>query len=350
MKPHRNLFRTLLGLLVAALFVFFAFRGISLKSLLQDALGANFYVLIVTVLVVLFSHFLRALRWRVILKELKHEISVIDTWGSIMVGYMMNNFVPRLGELVRAYTTGSLEEVRVSGVLGTIVLERLFDMVSAGMLFGLALFIYHGNLIESFPFLRAAGVILIAGSILAGSFFYVASVSDKFQKMTMRAVEFLLPRKVATKAESVILSFLESFRLLRSGRSIAVVLFYTALIWLVYIFTMYIPFFAFAFGSALHLTLYDAFLLILVTTIAWIVPSPGGVGVYQFFVSQALMVISHVPRPEALAYATLTQLLGYIAITIVGAIFSLIFTRRLKVKSISKLIRAEEEVPSPVQR
>ncbi len=333
---------------MAALFVFFAFRGISFKSLLHDALGANYYILVATVLVVLFSHVLRALRWRIILQELKHDISIVDTWGSIMVGYMINNFVPRLGEVMRAYTTGKLEEVSISGVLGTIVLERLFDMVSAGFLFGLALFIYAGNLLKSFPFLRTAGVILIVGSLMGGSVLYLASVSEKFKKKLTRTLEAVLPARIAAKAESMVLSFLESFRLLRSGRRLSIILFYTALIWIAYVFTMYIPFFAFPFGAALHLTFYDAFLLILVTTIAWIVPSPGGVGVYQFFVSQALVVISHVPRPEALAYATLTNLFGYIAITIVGAIFSLVFTRRLKIKSIRKLIK-EEETETEVQ-
>ena len=336
----------IVGLLIAALFVFFAFRGISFHSLLHDALRANFYILLAATVVVLFSHFLRALRWRVILREIKQDISIVDTWGSIMVGYLLNNFVPRLGEIVRAYTTGRLEDISVSGVLGTIVLERLFDMLSAGILFGLGLFMYHGNLIESFPFLRAAGLILIVGSLALGAVLYVASISERFQRATLRLVEFILPKKLAQKAESIILSFLASFKILRSGKRLGVITFYTALIWVAYIYTMYIPFFAFGFGTRLHLTFYDAFLLILVTTIAWIVPSPGATGVYHLFVSQALMIISGVPKDEALAYATLTHLFAYVAITIVGAIFALIFAQRLRVRSLGRLIKTEEETKS----
>ncbi len=338
-----KLLRTIIGLLIAALFVFLAFRGISFHSLLHDALRANFYILLAATLVVLFSHFLRALRWRVILQEIKQDISIVDTWGSIMVGYLLNNFVPRLGEIVRAYTTGRLEEISVSGVLGTIVLERLFDMLSAGVLFGLALFLYHGNLIGSFPFLRAAGLILIVGSLVLGAVLYVASVSENFQNLILRVVEFVLPKKLAKRAESILLSFLESFKILRSGKRLGVITIYTALIWIVYIYSMYIPFFAFKFGTNLHLTFYDAFLLILVTTIAWIVPSPGATGVYHLFVSQALINIANVPKDEALAYATLTHLFGYIAITIVGAIFAIIFTQRLRIKSVGKLFKTEEE-------
>lgn len=337
-----NLLRTIVGLLIAALFIYFAFRGISFESLLRDSLRANFYILLLTVLIVLFSHFIRALRWRVILQELKQDISLVNTWGSIMVGYLFNNFVPRLGEVVRGYATGRLEEVSVSGVFGTIVLERLFDMISSGILFGVALFIYHGDLLKSFPFLRAAGVILIAGSLLIGGILYWASISDRIQKMLLHFVQVILPRKFGHKVESIILSFLTSFRLLRSGKRVGIVSVYTALIWIVYIFTMYVPFFAFSFGTRLHLTFYDAFLLILVTSIAWILPSPGGMGVYHLFVSQALIIISGVPKAEALTYASLTYLFGYIAITIVGSIFALIFARKLKVKSIGKLIKTED--------
>lgn len=345
-----NLLRTAVGLLIAAFFVYFAFRGISFRSLLHDALKANYLILIITVLVALLSYFVRALRWRAILQELKEDTSVVDTWGSIMVGYMFNNFVPRLGEIVRGYTTGRLESISVSGVFGTIVLERLMDMLSAGVLFGVALFIYHGDLIGSFPFLRMAGIVLIAGSIVLGGVLYMASISEKVQKLLLRIVTYVLPDKFAHKVESVILSFLTSFRLLRSWKRVTIVTFYTVLIWFIYMLTMYIPFFAFSFGATLHLTFYDAFLLTLVTTIAWIIPSPGAMGVYHLFVSQALVIISHVPKAEALTYATLTYFFGYIAITIVGAIFSLLFTRRLKARSLGKLVETEEETGVPPGR
>ncbi len=338
-----NILRTAVGLLIAAFFVYFAFKGISFHSLLHDALRANYYVLFITVLVALLSYIVRALRWRAILQELKQDISLMDTWGSIMVGYMFNNFVPRLGEIVRGYATGRLEEISISGVFGTIVLERLMDMLSAGVLFGAALFMYHGDLIGSFPFLRLAGIVLIAGSVVLGGVLYLASISEKAQKLLLRIVVFALPNKFAHKVESVILSFLTSFKLLRSGKRVAIVTFYTALIWFLYVLTMYIPFFAFSFGARLHLTFYDAFLLTLVTTIAWIIPSPGAIGVYHLFVSQALVIISKVPKAEALTYATLNYFFGYIAITIVGAVFALLFTRRLKTRSLGKLVRNAEE-------
>ncbi len=329
-------------MLIAALFIYFAFRGISFSSLLHDLLKANFYILLLTVIVVVLSHFIRALRWRVIIRELKEEVLLVNAWGSITVGYLFNNFLPQLGEIVRGYITGRLEEVRVSGVFGTIVLEKLFDMISSGILFGVALFLYHGGLTESFPFLRVAGVLLVAGSLVVGGCLYMSSISDRVQRMLLHIVEFILPRKFALKVDSAILSFLASFRLLRSGKRVGAVAIYTAVMWIVYIFAMYIPFFAFSFGTRLHPTFFDAFLLMLVSSIAWNLPSPGGMGVYHLFVSQALVIISGVPKVEALAYASLTYLFGYVEITIVGSVFVLIFAHRLKINTLGKLIRTEE--------
>jgi uncharacterized protein (TIRG00374 family) len=332
LKARNKVTRTIVGIGIASVFVFFAFRNISLATLIRDASKANFYLLLLTTLVVLFSHFIRALRWRVILNEIKGNISITNTWGSIMVGYLVNNFVPRLGEVVRAYTTGRIEEISVSGVLGTIVLERLFDMLSAGILLGFALLTYHGDIISSFPFLRMAGMILMLGSVVAGVFLYIASSSNRIRQCLLSAIKFLLPTKLAVSTEKMTLSFIESFSILHSSRRLTKISAYTALIWLIYIYSMYIPFFAFQFQTTLHLNFYDAFILILITSIAWMIPSPGSTGVYHLFVSKALITLFGVPKDEALSYALLTHLFAYVAITVVGSIFVYLFSAQKHIK------------------
>ncbi|MGC8594519.1 MAG: lysylphosphatidylglycerol synthase transmembrane domain-containing protein [Candidatus Kryptoniota bacterium] len=337
MKTKNKAVRTIIGIGIAAIFIFFAFRSISLTVLIRDASKANFYILILATLVVLFSHFVRALRWRVILNEIKDNVSVSNTWGSIMVGYLFNNFVPRLGEVVRAYTTGRIEEISVSAVLGTIVLERLFDMLSAGILLGIALLTYHGDIISSFPFLRTAGIILIFGSVTTCVFLYISSASGRFRKFLLSAIKFFLPTKLASRVQKTILSFMESFSILRSSKRLLKISIYTALIWLIYVYTMYIPFFAFQFQTALHLNFYDAFILILITSIAWMIPSPGATGVYHLFISKALITLFGVPEDEALAYAVLTHLFAYLAITVVGAIFVYIFSAQKNIKPLKDI-------------
>jgi uncharacterized protein (TIRG00374 family) len=341
LKSHKRFLQTLLSFLIAALFIFLAFKGIQFESLLHDALRANFLILIAATIVALFSLFLRSLRWRVILQEIKPKISTADTFGSLMVGYMLNNFVPRLGEIVRAYTTGKIEETRASAVLGTIVIERLFDMLSAGILAGIALATYGEKIIGTFPYLRYAGIILIVFSVAIGVVFYVVTTVKAANNLLMRFIRFVTPKRFSQKVEGITNSFLSSFLMLHSPRRLVMVTFYTILVWGVYFFQIYIPFFAF--GSTSLLTFYDAFILGMVATVSWLIPSPGALGVYHLFVSQALTKLFGVVQDEALAYATLTHLFGYITITVVGAVFAFTFTRRLKIRSVGKLIEAGEE-------
>ena len=339
MRSRKSL-RVIVGLLIAVLFIFLAFKGISFPSLLHDALQANFLILLIGTLVGLLSLYVRSLRWRVILQEIRPTISKSDTWGSLMIGYMMNNFVPRLGEVVRAYTTSKVEDIGISGVLGTIVLERLFDMLSAGILFGIALATYGGSITGAFPFLRLAGGVLIFGSLIIGVALYVSTTSKKVNDLLMRFVRFITPGRFSHKVEEIVNSFLSSFSLLRSPRGLFHVTVYTILIWCVYTFQIYIP--LLAFKSTSVLSLYDGFVLGMITTMAWLIPSPGALGVYHLFVSQTLIHLFEVAPDEALAYATLTHLFGYIAITIVGTIFAFIFTQRLKLRTVGKLFKTEE--------
>ncbi len=277
-----------------------------------------------------------------ILQEIKPKISTVDTYGSLMVGYMFNNFVPRLGEIVRAYTTGKIEETKVSAVFGTIVIERLFDMLSAGILAGIALATYGEKIIRTFPYLHSTGIILIVFSAATGVVFYIAATVKAANRLLMRFIGSVTPKRFSQKVEGIVNSFLSSFSMLHSPRRLLMVTLYTTLIWVVYFFQIYIPFFAF--GSTSLLTLYDAFVLGMVATVSWLIPSPGALGVYHLFVSQALTRLFGVVQDEALAYATLTHLFGYIAIAVIGAVFAFAFTRRLKIRSVGKLLKPGEEM------
>ena len=339
---RNDLLRTLIGIGIAGLFVYLAFRGISFDSLFHDAARANFLILVAATLIAMFSLFLRSVRWKIILQELKPEISTVNTWGSLMVGYMLNNFVPRLGEIVRAYTTAKIEDTKVSAVLGTILIERLIDMVTAGVLFGIALASFGSSIIKVYPFLRLAGLIFIVASIALSAIFYIVAVVKSANRILMKFIAAMIPHRLVEKTSGFINSFLSAFTILRSPRRITYITLYTVLIWFTYILQIYVPFFAFT--STSKLDVYDAFILGMMATIAWLIPSPGALGVYHLFVSQTLARFFGVVPDEALAYATLTHLFGYIGITVLGAIFAFIFTRKLRIKSIGKLLETEETI------
>jgi uncharacterized protein (TIRG00374 family) len=95
-----------------------------------------------------FSHFLRALRWRLIMEPLGYKPSIINTFLAVLIGYLANLAVPRLGEVLKCTLLSKYEKVPAEKIVGTIVAERAFDVLSLGIVFLLALTLQF-NVIEA---------------------------------------------------------------------------------------------------------------------------------------------------------------------------------------------------------
>jgi uncharacterized protein (TIRG00374 family) len=104
------------------------------------ALKTTNYLMLVPVFIILtFSHFLRALRWRLIMEPLGYQPSIVNTFLAVLIGYLANLAVPRLGEVLKCTLLSKYEKVPAEKIVGTIVAERAFDVLSLGVVFVLAL-------------------------------------------------------------------------------------------------------------------------------------------------------------------------------------------------------------------
>jgi uncharacterized protein (TIRG00374 family) len=113
------------------------------------ALKTTKYWIVLPVLLMLgFSHFLRALRWRLIMEPLGYKPTIINTYLAVLIGYLANLAVPRLGEVLKCTLLSKYEKVPAEKIVGTIVAERAFDVLSLGIVFLLALTLQF-NVIEA---------------------------------------------------------------------------------------------------------------------------------------------------------------------------------------------------------
>jgi uncharacterized membrane protein YbhN (UPF0104 family) len=94
------------------------------------------------------SHLLRALRWRLIMEPLGYKPSIGNTYLAVLIGYLANLAVPRLGEVLKCTLLAKYEKVPAEKIVGTIVAERAFDVISLGVVFLLALGLQF-NVIEA---------------------------------------------------------------------------------------------------------------------------------------------------------------------------------------------------------
>jgi uncharacterized protein (TIRG00374 family) len=136
-----NALKVALGIAVSAGFLYFAFRDVELSDLWEHVRGASYPWLLAVTAVTVYFNLVRAQRWGLFFRHLK-RIPPYSLFTSTMIGLAANNVLPlRAGEAVRAYSIGKKEDIPFATSFTTVVLERIFDMVTLLLLLALSLFL-----------------------------------------------------------------------------------------------------------------------------------------------------------------------------------------------------------------
>ena len=116
-----------LGLLISAVFIFFAFRGLDFLEILVSIRSANTMWLLPAIPLYFLGLWFRAYRWKILLSPIS-DYETHQLFSIVAIGYMGNNIYPaRLGELVRSAILKKDANIPVSASLATIIIERIFD-------------------------------------------------------------------------------------------------------------------------------------------------------------------------------------------------------------------------------
>ncbi len=127
----------LIGLLISAAALYLAFRNANLAEMAGAFSSLRYEYVILSLVTVILSDVMRGMRWSMLVQG---RISMTDSFWLFNVGYLFNNVLPaRLGELARAILGGRRPGVTFTSALSSIVVERLFDLISVVILLGVAL-------------------------------------------------------------------------------------------------------------------------------------------------------------------------------------------------------------------
>ncbi|MGD8765423.1 MAG: lysylphosphatidylglycerol synthase transmembrane domain-containing protein, partial [Desulfobacteraceae bacterium] len=199
-RPHLHL---IIGILVGAVFIYLAFRSVDIGQMLGALADANYWYVLLAVLVNMFSHYLRALRWQYFLAPVK-IVNSGTLFSALIIGYAANTFVPaHLGEFLRAFVLGKKQSISASSSFASIVIERIVDVFSLILLMVLVVFIH--------PFPRwvvQSGYIMLAAAVVA---FIMLIGFKRFEAKSTLMIQFLLkplPEKIGHKLGSMIFNFL----------------------------------------------------------------------------------------------------------------------------------------------
>jgi uncharacterized protein (TIRG00374 family) len=321
----KSLLKIIITLAILVVSVVYSLKGVNLADLWKSILNVNYWWVIITIPVILLSHWLRALRWRTLLKPVKEPESIKNLFSAVMIGYAVNNITPRGGELLRPLTYSKREKVPMSTVVATVLVERFLDVLSLLIFIAIAFVAVHEKIAAVFPNITFNSVFfaVILPALLLLTFL-ILSVSTNIGEAILRHTVRPFSDNLYNKLHQLLESFIHGLAILKSPSAYAQIVLETLGIWILYIVPMYVMFFAFDFQSRLHLDMADATLVLLMQSIGvTIAPTPGAFGVYHSIVKATMMNFYGLGEEEALAYATVTHGIGYILTMVVGGYFAM---------------------------
>lgn len=257
----------------------------------------------------------RAARWQIYFLP-KRRVPFRSLLGTLSISYMASAFLPlRAGELVRAVFLGQRQRIPIPGIVGTILVEKLFDFLAIGVILAVLLVLQANSL----PAAAQVAGVSITSVILVGFGFVVALAI--WREPTLNLVGFFeqhLPFGLSTRLRlrEAAMHFAEGTDSLRDGRLWLLLLGWTAITWL------------FSVGSTLAGMLslnvppdipMALFVVVLTSTGQAVPSSPGYVGVYHAAATLALTTFG-VDTATALGVALITHAFSYGSLVVVGLI------------------------------
>jgi len=294
-----------------------AMRKINIPALINELETINWFWALIPIPIMLLSHYIRAMRWRTILKPIIKHNSMLNLFSAVMIGYFFNNILPRGGEVIRPYVYAKREKASFSSVFATIILERLLDVLTLLFLFVIALIFTRDRIINAFPpgsNISSIIYMLIAGTVLICLCFYPPIMGWILDK-TIKPLSLRLYTKISDLFEK----FSHGFDVIKTPSEYLRIIIESLLIWTCYAIPMYMMFYCFSFSAHISLGFSDALLLIIISGIGVsIAPTPGGIGVFHYVVMIAMMKLYGLSAEQGLAYATINHFINFALQVVVG--------------------------------
>lgn len=278
---------------------------------------ANYFWIFVAVLIAFLSHLSRAYRWKYLLEPLGYQPRLSTMYHSVMIGYIINLTIPRSGELARAVYFSKAENAKVDKVFGTIVVERIIDLLMLSLISFITLYLQSDQ--DTFQALTskekssfpqwvyiAVPIALLAGLITV---FAIKKLRDKIIQIIKGLMEGL-------------------FTIIKLKQKTAYV-FHTFFIWASYVAMFWVT--ALALPETSSLSLNAVFACFVAGAIA-ISATPGGIGLYPIMVSAVLIQMYGYDSDVAKSFSTLMWVAQTILVVTLG-IISLFAIQRITPKT-----------------
>lgn len=329
------------SLILTIVFLYIAFHDVNFRDVLEVVSHASVFWIVILIISSLLSHYVRAYRWKIILSSVKHDTAMKNLFGSLMVGYAVNCVVPRLGEVARAVLIGRWENLSRSSMFGAIILERIIDVLFLCVAILISALIWSEDLYFKLPWLKSSLYFSLLGIFLLIAFlFLIVQLKEKFYSIIIRLIS-KISEKLSHKIAHIFEMLIEGFKSLKGTKNYVLTFILSIIIMLLYAFSAYVGFFTVGMNSIKPVSYQMAWIVMAISGIGIIIPTPNGTGSYHTLVKTALVMLFGFSEVISLSYAFLTHFVSYVLFIFAGIISFLVLNK--KHENLLKLVRTEVE-------
>lgn len=302
---------------VAVVLLSLAFKGVNLQATFQEISHANLLWLFVSVGVSLVAFVSRSIRWNMLIHPLGYHPKLKNTNVALMIGYLANLAVPRLGEVTRCGTLNQSEKIPFDSLLGTVIIERVIDVICLLIAITFTAVIEYGRLGDFLNVNLFNPLQLKAGALLGSTAFVLTAIAVPLIIIVLLMISKKQKHGYLAKITKLFKGMIGGLSTIRRLKHPWMFLFHTVLIWFMYFLMSYTCFKALDSTAGLG---WQAGLFILVAgAMGMSAPVQGGFGAYHILVSQGLMLYG-IAKEHGLAFATLMHASQTLVVIILGGI------------------------------
>lgn len=272
-----------------------------IDKIVADVSSADFTWVFIGLLFYFWSNVARAIRWQMLIEPLGKTPRLANTLSTVLITHLVNLGIPRSGEFVRAGLLAKYEDLEAEKVMGTIVTSRVIDVLCLLIMIGLTLVLSFDNFVGYFQENEVMGG-QVSSLFSPQNIGILAFVSFGGLFLLWKFKKSILTTKIGSKIWNILLGFWEGILTIKELKSPGKFIFHTVMIWICYYLMTYLMFFSFA--PTADLAPVSGLVVFIFGTLGIVIPSPGGMGTYQFLIVEGLMLYS-VPETEAFSFANI---------------------------------------------
>jgi uncharacterized protein (TIRG00374 family) len=271
---------------LTVVFLYFFFRSVDWGDVWDNLANVNLKIFVVVVLLAPLHLLTRAIRWQYLLKYEKRGVSLFNRFAANAIGFTVTFVFPgRLGEIVRPLYLAQKEDMKKGFTVGTIVVERIFDIFTLCLLLGLYLISrplfpsYYQVSKEAYSSLYFWGIF---GIIVASILLLVILALYFFKEKTLVIFAFIFKpfsKKISERILKILEEFIRGLKFFHSLGNLIIYILLSLVVWLGILVFYWIFFFAYN----ISLPYFSLIPFVFLTGVGAAIPTPGMVGGFHYF-------------------------------------------------------------------